>query len=83
MSLNLIMNRTLNLSFQDEAELNKIRYVLENWESDYIQSMIDAAYQKAMRYTTKNFMHYYSKINFSDPIRYALFFKSDIWENLS
>lgn len=67
--------------FQDEADLNKkIRYVLENWESDYIQSMIDAAYQKAMRYTSKNFMHYYSKvINSSDPINFHHFSSQEFW----
>jgi hypothetical protein len=49
--------------FDSETDLReKMSYVLQNWDSDYVQSVVNSAYQKAARYTSENFLRIYSGV---------------------
>jgi len=67
--------------FNNEQDLReKIIHILNNWNSNEIQSIIESAYQKSMRYTSANFMHIYSDIIASDSPASALaFHKNEFW----
>jgi len=62
----------------------KIEFILDNWESSDIQSIIERAYLKSKRYTSQNFVEYYSQIlQTSNPISCPKFNQSEFWKNKS
>ena len=67
--------------FSDERELReKIDYILGNWETESIQSIVAAAYKKSARYTSKNFMEIYSRVIASEaPTNYPAFSQENFW----
>ena len=67
--------------FENEEDLReKIQYILKNWDGDHIQELLESAYQKAMRYTTKNFMKIYSNIVSADlPTQCGDFSDDHFW----
>jgi hypothetical protein len=69
------------LYFFDEKDLKeKISFILNKWDSEEIQSIIEAAFQKSMRYSSENFMKKYSQIVASDsPINEITFNKKEFW----
>lgn len=70
--------------FVDEKDLDeKISFILNNWDTEYIQNMIEAAYEKAMRYTSENFMASYSRIIAMDsPVGCPTFDQTEFWRNV-
>lgn len=67
--------------FTSEEDLDeKIAYILNNWETQEIQNVIEAAYTKAIRYTSENFMTMYSKVIKSDtPLSSITFDNEGFW----
>jgi hypothetical protein len=67
--------------FDDEADLQKkVEFILTKWDSDYIQQMVEAAYTKAMRYTSANFMEKYSRIlRAAEPASEPSFNQTSFW----
>lgn len=67
--------------FTNENDLReKISYILDNWDTTKIQNIVDAAYSKAMRYTSENFMKIYSSIISNDfPLDLVNFQEDDFW----
>ena len=71
--------------FDSEKDLQeKIDYILQNWESDNIQGIVSAAYQKATRYTSENFMKNYSRVIASgSPVQASTFAQKKFWDDCS
>ncbi len=64
--------------FENEKDLgDKISYILRNWNTQEIQDIVEAAYKKAMRYTSENFMKMYSNIIASDSPLDSITFEHD------
>lgn len=69
------------LYFENERDLrDKMDFILKNWDTDYIQNIVDSAYQKATRYTSQNFMNIYSRVIATDsPGDFPGFAQSEFW----
>ena len=67
--------------FDNEADLReKMNYIIENWDGDHVQSMVESAFHKAARYTSENFMKIYSRIILEDsPTRLLDFLQDQFW----
>ncbi|NVK33305.1 MAG: glycosyltransferase family 1 protein [Rhodobacteraceae bacterium] len=68
--------------FTDEDDLNrKIDFILENWDTDQIQNIVQSAFEKAKRYTSENFMNLYSKVIASEkPEEEPTFNQAEFWD---
>lgn len=69
--------------FSDMEDLkNKIDFILCNWKTKKIQSIVENAYLKSKRYTTQNFVKCYSQILQSpNPINAPKFYQTEFWED--
>lgn len=70
------------LYFENERDLrSKILFILQNWDKSKINDILDSAYVKAQRYTTRNFVSKYDKIlKASHPVNSHLFSTKQFWE---
>ena len=59
----------------------KIEYILANWDSADIQNIVERAYEKSKRYTTRNFVSHYSEVlGRQEPLEAPKFSESEFWK---